>query len=182
MNYKHSSVLICLGTLIFVIVAMITVSYAYFSISANSTNETLEAKAAQVSLTYTDCASSNQSDCANITASLEPGESVTKTFEVANTGTMEASYTVIFKELTNTFTNGELVYKLESLDGKTTYVSQTAVPTSLTTSNQSIYKVSSLAKGTTTSYKMTITFLSKDYDQAANESATFSIKLGIIYE
>ena len=97
-----------------VILLITTITYAYYSIFVSNDNaQTSTVTSANISLTYTDCADTNVEDCANITASLKPGDSVTKTFQIENTGTGLASFNLYFTKIKNTFKNNELVYKIE---------------------------------------------------------------------
>mgnify|MGYP003305494045 CR=1 FL=1 len=98
-------------TLIMIIVLCLAVTSAYFAVSvSNTNNEKINTTSSKLSIVYTDCASSKQSDCANMTKNLGLGEYFEKTFKVYNNGTMPVDYKIIFKQLTNTFQNNDLVY------------------------------------------------------------------------
>ena len=132
-----------------------SVSYAYFVGNAsNDNNQNLNTDTASLALTYTDCATSVQSDCANISRQLAPGESVTKTFKVTNTGTLAASYYVKLSNVTNTFVNGELVYSLSRINN-TSLISNEILPASGT--NYNIFE-DTLGVGETKEYRLTILF------------------------
>ena len=163
------------------VVFLVTASYAYHVINSNNENpQTIDSESAKVEISYTDCASSNTSDCANISANLEPGESISKTFEIENTGTLETEFTLYFKEIKNTFVDDELVYKIEDVSSGEVFVSETPVPYNSTTATNVVIKSgNTLGLNEVKQYKITITFLNTSYDQAENDSATFSIKLGI---
>ena len=133
---------------------------------------------ASLSLTYTDCAASKQLDCNNITASLEPGESVEKTFQVKNTGNGPVDYFLYFGELLNTFKNDELVYTLTDMSNNSIEVNNAPVR-KINATNIPVSDTMSIDVGITKNYKLTITFLNKDYDQSANANAKFSLKLKI---
>ena len=164
-------------TILFAIILIAMVSFAYFAVSvSNTNNEKINATSSTVSIKYTDCGTNKQSDCANITKNLAPGESVEKTFRVQNTGTVSTGFEVIFKELSNTFVNNELVYKVvDSEDNE--IVGETPVPYG-TNQGTTIF-VSPIATGQTKEYKMIVTFKETTGDQNANLTATYSIKLGI---
>ena len=164
-------------TILFAIILIATVSFAYFAVSvSNTNNEKINATSSTVSIKYTDCGTNKQSDCANITKNLVPGESVEKTFRVQNTGTVSTGFEVIFKELSNTFVNNELVYKVVDSDNNE-IVGETPVPYG-TNQGTTIF-VSPIATGQTKEYKMIVTFKETTGDQNANLTATYSIKLGI---
>ena len=78
----------------------------------------------------------------------------------------------------STFVNEELVYKLEDLTSNEVIVEETVVPNG--TNDGLPLKNSLVARvGTTVLYKLTITYLDKDYNQTANRNAEFSMKVGI---
>ena len=164
-------------TILFAIILIAMVSFAYFAVSvSNTNNEKINATSSTVSIKYTDCGTNKQSDCANITKNLAPGESVEKTFRVQNTGTVSTGFEVIFKELSNTFVNNELVYKVVDNEDNEV-VGETPVPYG-TNQGTTIF-VSPIATGQTKEYKMIVTFKETTGDQNANLTATYSIKLGI---
>lgn len=159
------------------IIVIGSVSYAYYTGStSNDNNQNLNTDTASLSLTYTDCATSVQSDCANISRELSPGESVTKTFKVTNTGTLEASYYVKLSNVTNTFVNGELVYSLNRLNN-TSLITNEILPASST--NYNIFE-DTLGVGETKEYRLTILFKNMESGNSeSNKGATFSLKVGI---
>ena len=68
------------------ITSLIAVTYAYYGIEVGENqNQEITMNSANLSLKYTDCASSNQEHCNNLTASLAPGDELIKTFEIENT-------------------------------------------------------------------------------------------------
>ena len=159
------------------IITIGSVSYAYFVGNAsNDNNQNLNTDTASLALTYTDCATSVQSDCANISRQLAPGESVTKTFKVTNTGTLAASYYVKISNVTNTFVNGELVYSLSRINN-TSLISNEILPASGT--NYNIFE-DTLGVGETKEYRLTILFKNiESGNSESNKGATFSLKVGI---
>jgi len=99
-----------------VLICLLTASYGFFLATIDNTNkQNMSVETARLQLEYTDCGTNTQSDCANISKNLKPGESVTKTFKVKNTGTLSTTFSINFAELLNTFTNDELVYTIEDI-------------------------------------------------------------------
>lgn len=162
-----------------IIVIIGAVSYAYLP-TDDLPNEPVDAQAstATLKLKYTDCASTNQSDCADISADLEPGNSITKTFEVENVGTQEVMYDIYFRELENSFKNGDLVYSLENIATGEYLVTEKVIPEG-TKTNVSIKRKISSPVGSKVQYRLTVTFLNRDYEQSDNYDATFGLKLKI---
>lgn len=173
---KRVIALILTVTLIVIIGA---VSYAYLpKLDLANEPENSLASTATLKLKYTDCASTNIEDCANISADLYPGDSITKTFEVENTGTKDIKYTIFFRELENTFKNGDLVYTLENMNTGNVLISNRPVPEGSLT-NTLIKSGEVVTVENKNQYKLTITFLNRDYEQSDNYGATFSLKLKI---
>jgi len=162
-----------------VLLVVLAVSYAFLP-TDNLPVEPVDATAstAELKLRYTDCANEDVSTCADIAAELAPGDSMTKVFSISNVGTVDINYDIYFRELMSTFVNEELVYKLEDLTSNEVIVEETAVPNG--TNDGAPLKNSLVARvGTTILYKLTITYLDKDYNQTANRNAEFSMKVGI---
>ena len=162
-----------------ILLLVLALSYAWLP-TDNLPNEPEDATAstATLKLRYNDCASDRQEDCAEISADLAPGDSVTKTFEIKNVGTMDVNYDIFFRELSNTFTKDELVYTLENLTTGNTEASNVPVPFGERT-NSLIKRKFTSKVGSTTKFRLTITFLNTAYDQAENSEAEFSLKLSI---
>lgn len=157
------------------------IAYSFYTgVIDNSNHHTQNVDSASMALTYTDCADSKVSDCSNITAQLQPGESITKTFKVENTGTIDVDYNLEFKEVISTFVNSELRYSLETIDGTPIIVDGVIGYGN----NSHVYIYSdSLAVGNSKEYRMTITFFDNYYgNNESNAGATFNIKLGITTE
>ena len=155
------------------------ISYAYFGGGTNDDSEqSIDVTTAKMEITYTDCANSKKSDCANITANLAPGESVTKTFRLENTGTYQAEYNVVIAASTNTFLGEELVYELTSMNG-TKLVNETPLPYGSRT-NIPLYS-GELSVGASEEFKLTFTF--KNPESGNNESnlnGQFTARLGVV--
>jgi len=133
-----------------------------------------------VVLTYTDCASSNVEHCAAISASLSPGDSVTKTFEITNDTRYNAEYTLYFQELYNTFKNNDLVYKIENIETGAVLVEETPIPEFASLTRDQIALTKTINENTSEELKMTITFKNRDYSQNENLNAKIELKLSIL--
>ncbi len=132
-------------------------------------------------LTYTDCAAENQFHCENINKDLSLGESIVKTFQIKNESKSKITYTLYFKHLQNTFKNDELIYKIENIDTGKALIDTTPVPfREVKTANIAIKESIEIEGKTTQNYRMTVTFLNKDYNQNENLNAKYSIKLSIV--
>ena len=168
-----------------VLIVLVSGSYAYSRLNAvTSKEQEISSTSGTLSLEYAECTSQDTSTCATVSGSLEPGgDALTKIFYVKNTGTAPVTFNPIFKELQNTFTNNELVYKLEDITDEANpevVIAETAVPynTTLTTEvDMPAHKT--LARNETVKYKFSVRFIDTNEEQSYNADATFSIKLGV---
>ena len=169
MKDKKIIILSIVGVLLLASIAVAT-SYAYFvaNISGNKDTNNVVVTNGVMALEYKD------GDKITL-ANAVPGNSVTKTFTVKNTGNVSTNYTIYFSELSNKFVDKtDLVYTLTSSDGGKN-VAQTQVPST----NEAMVSNYAIDAGKTHTYTLTITFLNKDENQNDNMGVTFSTKVSI---
>ena len=169
MKDKKIIILSIVGVLLLVSIVVAT-SYAYFTanVSGNKDTNNVVVTNGVMSLEYKDGEEINL-------ANAVPGNSVTKTFTVKNTGNVATNYTIYFSELSNKFVDKtDLVYTLTSSDGGKN-VAQTQVPSK----NDAMVSNYAIEAGKTHTYTLTITFLNKDENQNDNMNVSFSTKIGI---
>ena len=169
MKDKKIIILSIVGVLLLVSIVVAT-SYAYFvaNISGNKDTNNVVVTNGVMALEYKD---GDEITLANAV----PGNSVSKTFTVKNTGNVSTNYTIYFSELSNKFVDKtDLVYTLTSSDGGKN-VAQTQVPST----NEAMVSNYSIDAGKTHTYTLTITFLNKDENQNDNMGVTFSTKVSI---
>ena len=169
MKNKKILILSIIGSLLLVSIAIAS-SYAYFiaNVTGNKDTDNVVITNGVMSLEYKD------GDEINL-ANAVPGNSVTKTFTVKNTGNVSTNYTIYFSELSNKFVDKtDLVYTLTSSDGGKN-VAQTQVPSK----NDAMVSNYAIDAGKTHTYTLTITFLNKDENQNDNMNVSFSTKIGI---
>ena len=169
MKDKKIIILSIVGVLLLASIG-VAVSYAYFnaSVSGNPTTNNVVVTNGVMSLEYKD---GDEITLANAV----PGNSVTKTFTVKNTGNVATNYTIYFSELSNKFVDKtDLVYTLTSSDGGKN-VAQTQVPSK----NDAMVSNYAIEAGKTHTYTLTITFLNKDENQNDNMNVSFTTKIGI---
>ena len=169
MKDKKIIILSIVGVLLLASIAVAT-SYAYFvaNISGNKDTNNVVVTNGVMALEYKD---GDEITLANAV----PGNSVTKTFTVKNTGNVSTNYTIYFSELSNKFVDKtDLVYTLTSSDGGKN-VAQTQVPST----NEAMVSNYAIDAGKTHTYTLTITFLNKDENQNDNMGVTFSTKVSI---
>ena len=99
-NKKHIYLII----IIILLLAIFAISYAWFNtvVSGNDSAKINKVVTGKLELSYND---TNEIYLENAV----PGDSFTKEINVKNTGNMEASYNLVWQELTNEIINDELV-------------------------------------------------------------------------
>ncbi len=91
--------------IVFLLLAIVGFTYAYFS-NAIVNNEVKDqvVETGNLSLRYVDGAEI-------VMQNIKPGDAITKTVYVANTGTFDAMYNLIWQELTNEIIKNEMLIK-----------------------------------------------------------------------
>lgn len=164
---------VCLG-IIFLI--SVSTSYGYFSSTIrNDSVKDQVVTTGTLSLRYVDGAEINMQ---NIT----PGATVTKTVYVANTGTLNATYNLVWQELVNEITNDEMLIEgiCTRLDGTSESVSGTCNNISSTPISSNVIKSAvSIEPNIIHKYDLTITFKETNASQNYNQSKKFSGVIGV---
>ena len=156
-------------TLAFIFLASVGFSYAYFSNAI--TNKDVKDQVVEtgtLQLTYTDGPEINIQN-------MKPGNTITKTITVKNTGSLEAKYNIIWQKLINEITNDEMLIEgtCTSSSGNCDSIESSPI------SNISIKKNISIASGVTHTYNLTITFKDTNASQNYNQGKKFSGVLGV---
>ena len=162
--------------IVMILFVLIGVSLAYFGITiiGNDTAKGNNVVTGNLELTFND---SNEL----IFNGAFPGDYITKTISVKNTGTKEVSYNLVWTKLTNEITNNELVIEAtckrlnssNTEEGTCESISQTPIKSS------TIKKNISIEPSVTHEYNITITFIDTGKPQNYNKNKTFEGKLGI---
>ena len=94
-----------IGLLVIAIMLIISgVSYAYFAVVTNGASNPNIVTSGTMKITYTDGPQITLDNAI-------PGDSLTKTFTVKNTGTVDTQYDIYFSDLINTFADqSDLAY------------------------------------------------------------------------
>ena len=156
-------------TLAFIFLVSVGFSYAYFSNAITNKdvkNQVVETGTLQ--LTYTDGPEINIQN-------MKPGNTINKTITVKNTGSLEASYNIIWQKLINEITNDEMLIEGTCTSSNGTCDSIVSSPIS----DKNIKKNISIASGVTHTYNLTITFKETNTSQNYNQGKKFSGVLGI---
>ena len=175
---KSNKIKIIVITALIFLVSIAGISYAYFTIRVTGNEEasSMRLTTANLSLVYTDV---------QIVSGeyAQPGWTQTKTLTVYNDGNQTAYYTIIWRDLTNEITNGELVISAtcsSSPSGSCSNISETAVPTYATeTHNVGVTLGISIAPGVTHTYALTALFKETGSNQNYNQNKYFNGTLNI---
>ena len=179
---KKHRIILSMIIMTIISISLIAVSYAIYIVTLdNATSDNVVMTSGTLGLTYTDCGTNYSSDCAIITSTLKPGDSITKTFRVQNTGNVKARYSILFSEIQNTFRHNDLVYKIEDItNGNVEIQSEKPVPYRPSSSTNAIaFSNETINVSETKQYRITIKFQNKETNQLENLNATFSLKMGI---
>ena len=163
--------------------AVIGLSYAYFSTEITGEGKYVTLDTATLKLKYTD----------NTVLSLDnaiPGDFVTKTFTVENIGTKKVSYNIVWNNLINTINNYDLQLDMKCKSYKNYNTSSKvesgecssfykAVPYTETSISKDIKRNNEIDIGITHEYTITITFKNRPYLQNDNLNKSFSGKIDL---
>ena len=173
---KYNKLIFGVGIELLVLITF-SISYAFFSTGVKTNNgpQNMTVQAGTLSLEYIDGPEV-------VAERIQPGWSTTKEITVKNTGTLEASFNLIWQELTNEIINNEMVLsatctRLNS-SGST---SGTCLPIGETpiTSDKMIRQKITIDGSTTHKYTITIAFKETNAAQDYNQGKKFGGVLGI---
>jgi len=181
-NKKEKTVITVIA--IAIVLLAVAGSYAFFVANVNNDNkQVVELKTANMSLRFAD-------NDGGISASLDFGKSITKEFLIENNGLVDANANMYWKDLTNTYLEQSLTYKLEyktSVDS-TDYidipVSSPNVPRSESPTSELLTEGLIIPSKTTYYYRLTITLehlneVDQTQDFNAKLSTWFDLKEGV---
>ena len=162
--------------IVFLFLASVGFTYAYFS-NAIANNEVKDqiVETGTLSLRYVDGAEI-------VMQNIKPGDTITKTVYVANTGTLDAVYNLVWQEITNEITNDEMLIEgtctrlnsmTEEIDGTCEGIDSNVISSNIIKSK--IYIEPSVIH----KYDLTITFKDTKAAQNYNQGKKFSGVLGV---
>ena len=161
--------------IVFLFLATVTFSYAYFT--ATLVNNNVKDQVVQtgtLELTYTDGPEI-------VMNNIKPGNTITKEISVKNTGTLDTSYNLVWKELINEITNDEMVIEATCTRLNSSGVEEgTCESLSSTPIKRIKIKENVLVESNIThKYNITITFKETNAEQNYNQGKNFTGTLGI---
>lgn len=170
--FMKKGIIISLALLLVVVGIVAGSSYAYFTatVTGNTTATATTLTTGTMKITFTD-------GTAVAKTNWIPGDTLTKTFTVKNTGTNTAKYNITLASVTNTFgTPADLVYTITGTGTGATSVTETQ----MLTAAGSLATNVSVGAGVTQSYTLTITFKNRAADQNTNQGKNFSGTINIV--
>ena len=177
MNKKTKRMLYTTIAVLLLITIIGAVSYAYFTTTGTTQKQDTSLSMATLSLRFAD----NDN---GIDAELGFGETVTKKFLIENTGTAEASLSLDWNNMINTYLNGSLTYRLtysNEEDGVYEEILPSSnVPTSEEAITQTMVSELSVPVGETYYYNLEITLNNlPEVDQSDDIDAIFTTSFDV---
>ena len=159
-----------------ILIAVIGVSLAYFGITiiGNDVAKGNKVVTGNLELTF------NDSNELTLDGAF-PGDYITKTISVKNTGTKEVSYNLIWQELTNEIIKNELTIEGECKSLNSNNIEEgtcKSIPNKSVTEGKIISNIP-IQSGYTHEYSVKITFIDTGKSQNYNKNKSFSGVLGI---
>ena len=152
----------------FLFLATIGLSYAYFTATlVNKDVKDQIVTTGTLSLKYTDGPEINAKN-------IKPGWTISKTVTIENTGTLDAFYTIYWKDLLNEITNNELVMSLECDSSTDTCSSINFENTVITTEANSISENIFISPGEIQTITLNFEFKELSKDQNYNQNKKFN--------
>lgn len=150
----------------------VSASYAYFTTVISGEGNDINVSAGTLTINYVDGSE------VNLTNAF-PGDAVNKTISVVNTGTLSATYSLYWKEVTNTITNDELKISAACTRLNTTTQEVSGTCTSIAAMsigsvNDNLISGITIEPGYTHKYTFKIEFINSDINQNYNQGKSFS--------
>ena len=173
---KTNTKTILLFIMSFALIGFISFTYAYFSndiVNSNVKDQVVET--GTLILRYVDGPEINMQN-------IKPGFTITKTVYVANTGTLDVKYNLVWQELVNEITNDEMVIEAKCTRMDATTESESGSCNSIATKpikDENIKKNITIEPSIVHKYDITITFKETNEAQNYNQGKKFSGVLGV---
>ena len=177
MNPKTKKTICLFIGIVSILTIVSTISYAYFTIRAEYTSQSAELQMARLALRFAD----NDN---GINAKLDFGKTVTKKFLIENKGSAEASLSIDWKDLVNTYINGSLTYRLTYSDKEdgdyVELIPKSNMPCTKEPITQTMANEVSVPIGETYYYNLEITLNNlPDIDQNSDLKAEFKTQFDV---
>ncbi len=175
MNQEKNTKLI-IGLVISIIILIIVIAvgtYSFYSANINTTNNDqnkLQNSTATLEFVLTDGTLTGDN--------LIPGDTITKTFQVKNNGTIDGTFKIVWSEVTNNFVNKQdLIVTLSDEEGEIISESDNQVLPDSTTTATLIKDKLNISAGATKNYTLKITYRNTEEDQSSDMGKSLSAKI-----
>jgi len=172
---KNKKALILIISALFLVLAL-SMSYAFFTgITNNDKKQEAKLNTGTMALTFRD---GNN----GVNAKLMLGESVTKKFIIENTGSLEASLSLDWDQLINTYMDGSLTYRLVRTENDVEVeeiIPKTNMPVSKEKLTQTLASELSVPSKKTYYYDLIITLNNLDVDQESDKEAVYNTHFNV---
>lgn len=171
---KKKDILFVLGISLVTVLALVGISYAYFSLDIQGEGKDMVVTTGELRLVFTDGDAINLEDA-------EPGATINKTITVENAGTDTVYYDLYWDKLENNIARNEITIKItcESLNSSGvvsgTCEGMNTTPIKL----KNILKRVRIASGYKHKYTINVVFTDTKESQNYNMNSSFSGKFGI---
>jgi len=173
--FQNKKTIIAVVTLTLVLLAIAS-SYAFFTgITNNDKKQEAKLATGTMALTFKD---GNN----GVKAKLMLGESVTKKFIIENTGSLEASLSLDWDQLINTYMDGSLTYRLVRTENDVEVeeiIPETNMPVSKEKLTQTLTSELSVPSKETYYYDLIITLNNLDVDQESDKEAVYNTHFNV---
>ena len=171
MDNRKNIMMLVMSTIVLATIMLIGLTYAYYKVRMveNSKDKSISVTSKKLEITYADGNGVIEG------TEIEPGYTITKTFSVENNGDSAVTYSVMFEEITNTFTrNDDWTYVLKKGDTKI------SSGTIVSGNYQVVISSINIDAKATDSYTLTLTYAKLALiDQSVDMGATLSLKVNI---
>lgn len=156
--------------LLFVFIGTVGFTYGYFKAEFSYQSDEVKVTTGTLKLDYVD------NSPLIYKSNFKPGDVITKTITIENTGSLDATYDLVWKEYNNDITNDELVIKAvcdsmttnDIMSGTCSNIDEKPV------TGENIKSNVNIAPGIKHKYVIEITFKNLEEDQNYNQGKTFS--------
>lgn len=167
MDRKKSTIFISIVSVLVFIIAIVAISFAFYtSVVQKEGDPGTEVTTPTLGSSFVDGPVVQISN-------IIPGDTITKTFKIMNSGGKDLNYKIVINELQNEFTKPkDLQYTLKRGE-------EVVASGSFPTQTGTITEIITIAQNVTHNYTLTITYLNTTEDQSADMGKTISGKIFI---
>lgn len=172
-NENKNNTKLIIGLIISIIILIVIVAvgtYAYYTTALNTKNDdqnTIQNSTAKIEFQLTDGTLTGDN--------LIPGDVITKTFSVTNNGTIDGTFKIVWKSVTNEFINKQdLIVTLSDDTGEIISSSDNQVLPDSTTTSTVLKDNLKIGKGATKNYTLKITYRNTNADQTEDMGKSLS--------